>query len=232
MKTAAILLSGGIGSRVGADRPKQYIEYDGEPILLRTLRVFEAFPGADFLVVVLEECWKNYVEEKIREAGFKKPVFYSPAGKNRQRSVLSGLLEAERLGADRVIVHDGVRPFLTDAMLREGLSGLEQYPAVLTVIPIPDTPYLSTDGERVTGLLHRPHVLAGQTPEFFLLQPYLDLHRKAAPEDIDCSTGSSSLAFQYGMEVGTVHGSPGNFKITTKDDLLRYELTLRKKNDF
>jgi len=231
MKTAAVILSGGIGSRVGAGRPKQYIEFAGEPILLHSLRAFEDSPETDGLILVLEKDWEEYVKEKIRKAGLQKPVTFAPAGKNRQRSVLSGLLEAERLGAERVIVHDGVRPFVTADMIRKGLLKLRKYQAVITVIPIPDTPYLSDNGESVTGLLHRPHVMAGQTPEYFDLKAYLDLHRRADPGDIDAATGSSSLAFQYGMQVGTVEGSPGNFKITTPEDLVRYRTVLRETGD-
>ena len=229
MKTVAILLSGGVGTRLGSETPKQYIEVEGKPILAYTMEAMEASPLIDGIIVVAAEEWKKHVEALAKTYGITKFLSVAPAGANRQRSCFAGLLEAERLGGcENAVIHDAVRPFVTGAIIERGLMCLEKYDAALSVIPIKDTPYLSSDGEKITSLVDRKTIYAGQTPEYFRFDQYLAAMRASSDEEIDTATGSAVIAYRRGLTVGLARGEERNFKITTSEDLDRFLLEVRR----
>lgn len=229
MKTIVILLSGGVGTRLGSETPKQYIEVEGKPIIAYTMEAVEHSPFVDGIVVVAAEEWKAHVEKLAEDYHITKFLSTAPAGENRQRSCFSGLLEVERLGGcENVVIHDAVRPFVTGGIIERGLRALENYDAALSVIPIKDTPYMSTDGERITSLVDRKTLFAGQTPEYFNFSKYLAAMRASTNEEIDTATGSAVIAYKRGLTVGLAKGEERNFKITTSEDLDRFLLEVRR----
>lgn len=229
MKNIAILLSGGIGTRLGQATPKQYIEVDGKPIIAYTMEALERSPLIDGIVVVAADEWKAHVAAVAETYGISKFLSVAPAGENRQRSCLNGFLEVERLGGcDTVLVHDAVRPFVSLAVIARGVALRKDYDAVLSVIPIKDTPYLSLDGREVSGLVDRSTIYAGQTPELFDFRLYLDAMRACSDGELDAATGSAVIAFRRGLTVAIAEGEERNFKITTAEDLDRFLLEIRR----
>ncbi len=228
-----IVLSGGIGSRVGADIPKQYIEINEKPIIAYTLdRILNA--GCfDRLIIVAAEQWRDYIDSNIKEF-YKKnniQICYARPGATRQESIYQGLLECMKFnvsGKDNVLIHDAVRPLLSEELLRECVKALENSEAVMPVLHVNDTIYQSDNGCGITALLERETLYAGQSPEGYRLKRYFEINTRYL-SDLEHIRGSSELAYKGGMEVSFIKGEVSNFKITTQEDLQRFAQIVRSK---
>lgn len=220
----AILLSGGTGTRVGADRPKQYIEVKGKPVIAYAFDVIQKSSVIDRICIVAEESWQDYI---LSFCEADEEILFAKPGRNRQESILHGLQEIKKQldGAgqvESVFVHDAARPYLTDSMITEYYEALTGYEGVLPVLPMKDTVYLSEDGKTVTALLNRSQIYAGQAPEIFLFHPYLAANEALLPEKILFVNGSTEPAVMAGMNIKMVPGEERNTKITTPLDLQKF----------
>lgn len=234
----ALLLSGGTGSRISTDVPKQYLCINGRMLLTRAMEPLLASPLIHGVEIVAEEAWRGAILEDVRSAGLdagKITGFASP-GANRQSSILNGLkniiernnkdqdsLNSDTLDCDRdtVLIHDGARPFLSEKMIRDCYKALEGHDGVMPVLPMKDTVYFSRDGRRVDKLLDRGCIYAGQAPELFLLEKYYQANLALLPERILEINGSTEPAVMAGMDIAMIPGEEQNFKITTQADLVR-----------
>lgn len=234
----ALILSGGTGTRMGTDIPKQYIEVCGKPIISYGIECISRHPKIDAIQIVAEEEWRELISAsieqlvKIKEAeisskfkGFSKP------GANRQLSIFNGL-EAIKVYAeddDYVLIHDAARPLLSAKQITDCLEAADGHDGVLPVLPMKDTVYSSTDGKTITSLLNRKEIYAGQAPEVFQLGKYYEANRKLLPDKILRINGSTEPAILVGMDIAMIPGDENNFKITTRADLERFERILRDR---
>ena len=228
----ALVLSGGIGTRLGSELPKQYWEVAGKPVIVHTLKQFERFQRIAGVIVVASAEWTAHIWEWKEAYSLSKLWDVAPAGVDRQRSILSGLLAAKRFmkeEAGGVIVQDAVRPLISQDLLQRLVNGLEEAPAVMPVLPITDTAYTSQDGRWVSGLLNRSTLFAGQAPEAFRFQPYLKLYQETPGEVLSSMSGSCQLPYSRGWEVKMVQGDPENIKITYAADLKTCEKKLLER---
>jgi len=227
-KNIAIVLSGGVGSRMGSDRPKQYLEIEGKPIIAHAVQTFAAHPRIDALVIAVAPEWEDYVRDLFAVAS--TPIYYAPAGETRQYSIFNALEAAERAGYggdDIVIVHDAARPFVSRELIDRCIDAVaEGYDGALPVLPVKDTIYQSADGVSIGNLLPRAQLFAGQAPESFRLVPYLQLHRQTPREELLLINGSTELAYIARWNVKLIEGDERNFKITTPEDITRMVQTL------
>lgn len=215
-----LILSGGKGTRMKTDIPKQYITIKGKSILSFVLDVFEKHELVDKIQIVAADEWRNQIESYI---GTKFAGFSSP-GVNRQMSIYNGLKDIAKFVSDddKVIVHDAARPFVNMKMITEILNALDECEAVIPVLPMKDTVYEVIDGQ-VTSLLDRNRIMAGQAPEGFIFGKYLTANEKLMPNQILKINGSMEAAYLYGMTLKCIQGDENNFKITTPRDLKRFE---------
>lgn len=224
---AAIILSGGTGERMRqASRvPKQYIEVNGRPILEYCLRTFTESSSIDGVVVVANELWHDYIKEIFEKLGKRKFRGFAQPGEARQLSIYNGLKKLEQVcpDADRVIIHDAVRPLVSLDLIERCMGGLDQAAGVMPVLPVKDTCYQSVDGQKILTLLPRNQLFAGQAPEAFRFQLYLAAHRALNETELAAVNGSSELAYKNGMEVRMIPGEERNFKITTPEDLMLFK---------
>ncbi len=222
----AIILAGGIGSRMGTDGPpKQYCMVEGKPVLVFTLEKFEQCPAVDRIVVVASESWHGRISDWAGEYSIVKLRSLAPAGSSRQSSVLSGLdaCLAEGGGKDDVVViHDAARPLVSISLIEECISAAARYGGCMPVLPVHDTVYRSSDGARISGLLDREQLFVGQTPEAYRLDAYARLNREADGDELRSCHGSSEIAYRHGMEVRLIPGAEMNFKLTTPEDMSRF----------
>ena len=228
----AIILSGGVGSRMGANIPKQYIEVEGKPIIWYCLKTFVENPRIDVVVIGRAEEWAEYVEEQVKSMETNKPVYYSLPGETRQYSIYHALLEIEKHGAEKediVIIHDAARPLVNDAIIESCLTGCREADGTLPVIPVKDTIYQSTDGTCITSLLNRAELFAGQAPEAFVFEKYLALHRDMPREELLKINGSTEIAYKGRLHVKLVRGDEMNFKITTPEDLSNFGNIIKQR---
>lgn len=230
----AVILSGGTGSRLkGIDIPKQYYTVRGRTVLSYCMETLDRADSIDAYVIVAAEEWQDAVLREIKEISADNPLFgrkflkFALPGENRQMSVLNGLHAVKQNAGekDTVLVQDAARPCTScgliqrciEAVLKEGADG------AMPVLNMKDTVYYSTDGKKIDALLERDKILAGQAPEAFLYGPYLRANEALTKEELLLIKGSSEPAVKAGLLVALVDGEEGNFKITTAEDLRRFE---------
>lgn len=215
----AVILAGGTGVRLGGNLPKQYIEVKGRPVISYCLAVFEGHPEVDAIWIVADEGWRELLS---KWAGTKLKGFSMP-GKNRQLSIYNALVDIGRYADenDLVIVHDGVRPLVSSQQMSEGIKACFRHEGAVPVLPMKDTVYMG-EGGKITSLLAREKIFAGQAPEVFKLGAYCEANRKLLPEKILAINGSAEPAVLAGMDIAMIPGDENNFKITTRADLERF----------
>ena len=217
----ALILSGGTGDRLGTCIPKQYLEVGGKNIISYCLEVFENCRDISAIQIVADEKW----HELIRRIPLSKLKGFSIPGKTRQLSVLNGLADIRSYAdkEDIVIIHDAARPLISEKMVENIIEAAEMHDGAIPVLPMKDTVYLSEDGKKITSLLERKCVVAGQSPESFKLESYYEANMKLLPDRILQVNGSTEPAVMAGLDIVTIQGDEQNFKITTKADLVRFE---------
>lgn len=222
---AAVILSGGTGSRVGGDIPKQYIKAGGRMIIEYCLDGF--FPEPDdpvvsALVIVAGDKWRDDIGKCIGS----RPEFigFADPGDTRQLSILNGLrlLKGICTDDDTVMIHDAARPLIKTSFIRGCFDAMAGCDGVMPVLPMKDTVYLSHDGKKVHELINRSEIFAGQAPEVFRFGKYLRANEALLPDKIRSVNGSTEPAILAGMDITMIPGDEGNLKITTKADLERF----------
>lgn len=226
----AVILAGGTGTRLGGDIPKQYIEVAGKPVIGYCLDIFFAHASVDAVQIVADISWRecilNYMKASDEIAGvmFFKWKGFSAPGLNRQLSIYHALEDCMSYASpdDHVMIHDAARPLVSDACIADCFRVVEKHDGVLPVLPMKDTVYLSENGKRVSSLLKREQIFAGQAPEAFRLGKYYEANRALLPDRIQEINGATEPAILAGMDVVMTDGDEKNFKITTMADLERF----------
>lgn len=237
----ALLLSGGTGTRIGSDIPKQYMEAGGRPIIVYCMETLFLHRGIDAVQIVADGPWRElllgWVETlangKCPSARDKFRGFSDP-GANRQLSICNGLADIRQYAeeTDYVLIHDAARPRLSERLITACLDAVRGHDGVLPALPMKDTVYRSGDGATVTSLVDREQIYAGQAPELFRLGPYEAANRALLPDRIRTIHGSTEPAVLAGMDIAMIPGDEENFKITTAADLDRFrELTSRVRHN-
>lgn len=222
----AIIVAGGVGSRMRSNIPKQYLTVKGLPVFMYSFRKFSTRTDIATIVMVISDEWKEFVEEWATCKTGGPTVLYAPAGRSRQHSVFNGLKALKDVAAadDLVFVHDAVRPLFPLTNITDGIAGCADYDATLPAITVKDATYQSRDGESLSVILPRQELFSGQSPECFRYGKFLKAHESFSDEEIALIRGSSELAFRAGLRVKLIPGTEQNFKITTIEDLRAFEL--------
>lgn len=223
--TIALILSGGTGTRLSSDIPKQYIEVGGKPVIYYSMERLFYHERIDAVQIVADAVWQEQIRNCLTAGGFTgKFRGFSAPGENRQLSILNGLEDIRRYAEDTdyVFIHDAARPLLSGELITNCIDGAAGHDGVLPVLPMKDTVYSSTDGKRITALLNRSEIYAGQAPEVFRLGVYYEANCRLLPHQILQINGSTEPAILAGLDVVMIPGEEENFKITTKEDLERF----------
>src|SRR5512133_1554531 len=224
VKAFALIPAAGMGKRMGASINKQYLQLDGLPIVARTISVFEQSPDIEAIYLVIPEAEIPYCREHVVAAcGFRKVVEVVPGGRERQNSVMNGLRAMRHLVADDdvVVIHDGVRPLITPALLRESIDVACTNDGALVAVAAKDTIKVVRDGI-VVDTPDRETLWQAQTPQAFRFGIIYAAHQ-AAEQDGFIGTDDASLVERHGGAVRIVRGDYRNIKITTPEDLVLAE---------
>ena len=215
----AIILSGGTGLRASTDIPKQYIEVNNTPVIADSIGVFERHEDISKYVIVASDEWTDYITKFTGD----KFIGFAPAGKTRQLSILNGLKALSNIASDddTIIIHDAARPFVSSETITALIKACKTHDGAMPALPVKDTMYIRK-GDKVHSLIDRDTIISGQAPEAFLYKKYLNANEVLLPEKILSIKGSTEPAFMAGMDVAVIYGDENNFKITTKQDLVRY----------
>lgn len=226
----AVILAGGVGTRMGQALPKQYIEVEGKPVLMHTLEKFQSCEDIHHIAIVADAVWRDQIRQWLEQYGITKFLGFADPGVNRQESIFSGLTLCKAHAKDEkdtVTVHDAARALVTAKLVSELLAALEGYDGCMPVLPLKDAVFISETGSTVDKLIDRNKLFSAQTPECFYLLPYWDINNRTAPEDRAKIMGNYELAFQYGWKIHPYPGDENNFKLTTPADMDRMISLLR-----
>jgi len=222
-RNSAIILAAGKGSRMGSRIPKQFMFFYGEPMVLRSLRVFSQSPVIDDIILVTDEEHLEYCRDLIAEKQIEKVKAVVTGGAERYESVCNGLKACE----DRdgyVFIHDSARPYLTWDIIERAYEAVREHPACAVGMPAKDTIKMVDRDGLVTETLPRDRAWIIQTPQVFdyrlLCQAY-EIVRNSA-DGFAGVTDDAMVVERSGLSrVKLVEGSYRNIKITTPEDLDR-----------
>ena len=223
-KVVAVIGAAGKGKRMGSALPKQFMALEGGTILEMAIAPFEKSNYVDNILVVTGQDFVALCRESCRR--FSKVSRIVTGGKERQESIYQGLLHlSEEEEAGYVLIHDGVRPYATEALLERVLTAAEKSGAAVPAVPVKDTirrRLLSEDGGETSETLDRKFLYQVQTPQGFAAGLLRRCYEKAR-EDGFLGTDDASLVERMGYPVQLVPGDYSNIKITTKEDLPKGE---------
>ena len=211
----ALIVAGGSGQRLGAERPKQYLDLAGRPVLRRTVEAFLRHPQVDGVRVVIDPAWRDAYDAAVAGLGLPDPV---AGGASRQDSVRNGLEALAADGApDLVLIHDAARPLIDEATIDAVIAALGDRPGAIAAVPVADTLKRGSDGT-ISATVDREGLWRAQTPQGFRFPAILEGHRAAAGLSL---TDDAAVAERAGLAVALVPSKEDNFKVTTPDDLTR-----------
>ncbi len=221
----AIIVAAGSGKRFGSEKPKQFLEIGGKPVLIHTLEKFEKCPLIDEVILVIaSNQLTNYrdIATKFRPRKVSKIVF---GGKTRAESVLKGFSVIESATAEIVAVHDGARPFVTEAEITATIEKAMETGAACLVAPVTDTIKEVADG-KILGTIERTNLRRALTPQAF----HFEILRNAffGADLSESATDESFLVEKLGFKIAIVEGSAKNIKITTREDFAVAENFLKE----
>lgn len=219
-KNLAIIFAGGSGKRMNTkSRPKQFLEFRGKPIIIYTLELFDNHPQIDGIVIACLEEWIPYLQKMIRKFEINKVQAIVPGGETGQDSIRAGLEAAETIGDKEsiVLIHDGVRPLITEQTITDNIECVRQFGSCITCIPATETFIVSRNGGGL-DIPTRADSHIARAPQSFRLGDILTAHRRAIDEGRHDFIDSCSMMNHYGYKLHTIEGPIENIKITTPTD--------------
>ena len=224
-RVIAVIPAGGTGTRMGADVPKQFLPLGGVPMLLHSLRAFDRAPSVDAVILVVpHEEQRRALTDVIERYGVKKVQKVIAGGETRQQSVYNGLKETDP-DVEIVVVHDAVRPFVTEDLIEQSIQAARKGGGAIVAIPMKDTPKQAGPDRQIQRTLDRNDLWLAQTPQAFRRALLLEAYEKAAIEHLQ-ATDDAALVERLGHKVGIVPGTWENIKITAPEDLVIAEAIL------
>lgn len=235
MQVFVILPAAGVGTRMAASQPKQFLELHGLPILIHSLRAFAAAPRVTAIYVAVRRNEMERVEAQVadhaQEFGFAGRVHMVEGGDNRQESVARGLAALNSDEDDIVLVHDAVRPLIDAATIERTIDAVIEHGAAIVGLPAIDTVKQverTAHGALITSTIPREFVVLAQTPQGFRCG-LLNHAFAEATADGFVGTDEASVVERAGHPVAVVPGSQVNLKITQPGDLALAEFYLRQR---
>lgn len=224
----ALLLAAGKSSRMTASRPKQYMEVDGESILLHTMRAFQRHPLVDDIYVICAREWEVTAKAEAERGAITKFRSTITGGETSFQSILNGikaLSQAKETGMDDIVmVHDAVRPLVTQDIISHNIAVCLTHGNAITALGSHEAFAISKDGSTSTGYIPREEILRAQTPHTFPMHVLLDMMHRAEADGIIQSQSLFTLANEVGIApLYIAQGNMLNFKITYPSDILVYQ---------
>lgn len=219
------IVAGGKGTRMtNADKPKQFLEIGGEPILIRTVKAFLSVDEIDTVYIGINAEWSDYTRELIdKHIEDQSRIKLVNGGKDRNSTVLNILKaltdEHGTNKGDILLTHDAVRPFVSEAVIRRNIDCAKENSACGTYIPSDDTIIRSADNKTVSQNLVRSELYRAQTPQTFEISALCECIERLGEEKLSLLTDTCGIFTECGIPIHIVEGEPVNFKITTPYDL-------------
>lgn len=217
----AVIFAGGAGVRMHTkSRPKQFLDLNGKPIIIYTLELFDNHPEIDAIVVACIEGWIPFLHKQLRKFEINKVLKVVPGGATGQDSIYNGLCAAQEIAANgdaTVLIHDGVRPLITEQTITDNLLKVAECGSCITCVPATET-FIVRQENGSLNIPSRADSLIARAPQSFHLADIMAAHRRAIAENRHDFIDSCTMMSHYGYRLGTIIGPMENIKITTPTD--------------
>lgn len=226
----AVILAGGVGSRLGADRPKQFLEIRGRMVIERTIDAFEANANIDEIAVVINPMYIDEMESIVKRNGWKKVRRVLKGGTERYMSTLSAIKAYGDMEEANMLFHDAVRPMVSQVIIDRVINALEEHDAVGVAVKVTDTIW-ETDDDTIKSIPNRNMLMRAQTPQAFKMRVIKEAYRIGLQDQNMCSTDDCGMVMRYIPEekIYIVEGEEQNIKLTYKEDIPYIEMLINKQ---
>lgn len=219
-----LLIAGGSGNRMGQDIPKQFMHVDGAPIIIHTMQCFQRHPDIQQIAVVCLKGWETVLQSYANQFNITKLTHIFPGGNTGMESIHNGIYGLKEAGyddEDLVLIHDAVRPLLSQDIISSNIATCKAYGYAVTGIKCREAILESQDGFSSKTSIPRDTLIRTQTPQTFRLGNIINAHELAKKKGIMDSVASCTLVAELNedIEMHIVPGSEKNIKITTVEDL-------------
>lgn len=219
-----LVIAGGSGNRMGQDIPKQFMHVDGAPIIIWTLKAFEQHPDINAIAVVCLRGWETVLQSYANQFCIKKLKWIFPGGETGMESIHNGIYGLKEEGCqddDLVLIHDAVRPLLSQEIISTNIATCKAYGYAVTGIQCREAILESHDGFTTKTSIPRDTLIRTQTPQTFRLGNIIKAHELAKVKGITNTVSSCTLIaeLEENIEMHIVPGTEKNIKITTVEDL-------------
>ena len=220
----ALIIAGGSGNRMGQDIPKQFLHIDGAPVIIWTMKAFEIHPDIDSIAVVCLKGWETVLKSYANQYGITKLKWIFPGGKTGMESIHNGIFGLRDAGVSDdalILIHDSVRPLLSQEIISSNIAICNAYDYAITGIQCREAILESNDGFTSNTSIPREQLIRTQTPQTFKLGIIIKVHEEAKEKNISNSVSSCTLIAELGTSrtMHIVPGSEKNIKITTIEDI-------------
>lgn len=228
-----MIIAGGTGQRMGQDIPKQFLSVNDKPVIVYTLEAFQRHPNIDKIAVVCLDGWHDVLKAYAKQFGISKLEVVASGGETGQESIYKGLLSLKNIANydDIVLVHDAIRPMVSQDIITDCIIKATKYGNAITVIPCAEAMMVSRDEESADRSIPRHNLKRTQTPQAMRYGSFLKMHEKALSMGITKSIATCTMIIETGGIVYYSMGSEKNIKLTTVDDLDIFKALLQAKHD-
>lgn len=230
----ALIIAGGRGNRMGQDIPKQFMHIGDCPVIIRTMLAFERNPNIQEIAVVCIAGWETALLSYANQYGIKKFKHIFPGGENGQDSIRNGVYGLLERGCNRediVLVHDAVRPLLSQDIISNNIAVCIKYGNAITAIKCAEAILESEDMHSSESSIPRDKLFRTQTPQTFFLGELADAHKEALEKGITASTASCTMMIELGRKLWIVPGEEKNIKLTNAEDVELYKSFLHTEKE-
>lgn len=229
----ALILAGGSGSRTEQSVPKQFLPINDKPIIIYTLEAFQNHPEIDAIIVSSIDGWLDVLEGYARAYGITKLKWIVKGGENGQASARKALLELEShcKADDIVIIHDAVRPLISQEIITDCIAKAKEHGSGLSAVRCQETIMRTSDGKSGNNGIDRNDIMRVQTPQAYRYGKALWAHKEALNRGITNAVYTNTLMLELGEELYFSQGSNKNIKITTLEDIDIFKALYSTKRD-
>jgi len=231
----AVIIAGGAGHRMGQDIPKQFINVYDKPVLIYTLEGFQQHPQIDAIEVVCLEGWHDVLRAYAMQFGITKLKWIVSGGNTGQESIRNGVYHLEGICAeeDIVIIHDGIRPLVDEAVLTDVIVKAGQYGNAVSSLPYNEQIFVADDDRSTVKYIPRETLRRVVTPQAYRFGKLLWAYREAFAKEIGIygSAYTNTMMVELGERLYFAAGSEKNIKLTTKDDLEMFKAYVKLEKD-
>lgn len=231
----ALIIAGGVGNRMGQDIPKQFMYIEDCPVVIRTLQAFERHPQIDSIAVVCLNGWETILQSYANQYGITKLKHIFPGGDNGQGSIRNGIFGLRDYGysnSDLVLIHDAVRPLVSQEIISSNIATCLRYGNAITAIRCAEAILESDDNHSSNSSIPRDKLFRTQTPQTFSLGDMITAHEDALEQGITNSVATCTLMVELGRDrLYIAPGEERNIKLTNTEDIELYKSLLHSSKE-